>query len=45
MDEIITKINDMITEINETENLGINFADSYIKDLAEHYISKDLTDD
>ena len=45
MDEIITKINDMITEINETENLGINFADSYINDLAEHYISSDLTDD
>ncbi|MCQ2971052.1 MAG: DNA-directed RNA polymerase subunit A'' [archaeon] len=35
----------MITEINETENLGIDFADSYIKDLAEHYISKNLTDD
>lgn len=45
MDEIITKINDMIAEINETENLGINFADSYINDLAEHYISSDLTDD
>ncbi len=45
MDEIITKINDMISEINETENLGIDFADSYIDDLAEHYISKDLTDD
>ncbi|MDO5448951.1 MAG: DNA-directed RNA polymerase subunit A'' [Clostridia bacterium] len=35
----------MITEINETKNLGIDFADSYIKDLAEHYISKNLTDD
>ena len=45
MDEIITKIRGMITEINETENLGIDFADSYIKDLAEHYISKNLTDD
>ena len=45
MDEIITKINDMIAEINETENLGINFADSYINDLSEHYISSDLTDD
>ncbi len=45
MDEIITKINGMITEINETENLSIDFADSYIEDLAEHYISNDLTDD
>lgn len=45
MDEIITKVIDMIDEINETENLGIDFADSYIEDLAEHYISKNLTDD
>ncbi len=45
MDEIITKINDMIAEINETENLDISFPDSYIEDLAEHYISRDLTDD
>ena len=45
MDEIITKINDMIAEINETENLDIAFPDSYIEDLAEHYISRDLTDD
>ena len=45
MDEIITKINDMIAEINETENLNIDFPDSYIEDLAEHYISRELTDD
>ena len=45
MDEIITKINDMIAEINETENLNIDFPYSYIKDLAEHYISRELTDD
>ena len=45
MDEIITKVNDMIAEINETENLDIAFPDSYIEDLAEHYISRDLTDD
>ncbi|WP_406534263.1 DNA-directed RNA polymerase subunit A'' [Methanobrevibacter sp.] len=45
MDEIITKINDMIAEINETENLDIDFPDSYIEDLAEHYISRELTDD
>ena len=34
MDEIITKINDMIAEINEAENLNISFPDSYIEDLA-----------
>ncbi|WP_407453359.1 DNA-directed RNA polymerase subunit A'' [Methanobrevibacter sp.] len=45
MDEIITKINDMIAEINETENLDIDFPDSYIEDLAEHYVSRELTDD
>ena len=45
MDEIKTKINDMIAEINETENLDIDFPDSYIEDLAEHYISRELTDD
>lgn len=45
MDEIIAKIREMIVEINETENLGIDFADSYIEDLAKHYISRDLTDD
>ena len=45
MDEIITKVNDMIAEINETENLDIDFPDSYIEDLAEHYISRELTDD
>ena len=45
MDEIITKINDMIAEINETENLDIAFPDSYIEDLAKHYISRELTDD
>ena len=45
MDEIRTKINEMIAEINETENLDIAFPDSYIEDLAEHYISRELTDD
>ena len=45
MDEIITKINEMIAEINETENLDIDFQDSYIEDLADHYVSRDLTDD
>ena len=45
MDDIIVKINDTITEINDTENLNIDFPDSYIEDLANAYIQKDLTDD
>ena len=45
MDEIITKIREMIAEINESECLGIDFADSYIEDLAKHYVSRELTDD
>ena len=45
MDETKTKVIDMIAEINETENLDIDFPDSYIEDLAEHYISRELTDD
>ena len=45
MDEIRTKINEMIAEINETENLDIAFPDSYIEDLAKAYINRDLTDD
>jgi hypothetical protein len=44
MDEIKTKIIDMIAEINETENLDIDFPDSYIEDLAAHYVSRELTD-
>ncbi|MGN0175863.1 MAG: DNA-directed RNA polymerase subunit A'' [Methanobrevibacter sp.] len=35
----------MIAEINESEGLGIDFADSYIEDLAKHYVSRELTDD
>ena len=45
MEEIINKVNDFIAQLNEEENLGIAFPDSYIEDLAEHYISRDLTDD
>ena len=45
MDDIIIKINDMIAEINETEDLNIEFPDSYIEDLAKACIKNDLTDD
>ena len=45
MDDIIIKINDMIAEINETDDLNIEFPDSYIEDLAKACIKNDLTDD
>ena len=45
MDDIIIKINDTIAEINDSENLNIDFPDSYIEDLAKAYIQNDLSDD
>ena len=45
MDDIETKVRECIAQINEEENLGIDFPDSYIEDLSKVYISKDLTDD
>ena len=45
MDDIIIKINDTIAEINDSENLNIDFPDSYIEDLAKSYIRRELTDD
>ncbi len=45
MDDIIIKVKDTIAEINDTENLNIDFPDSYIEDLAKAYINKELTDD
>ena len=45
MEEIILKINDTIAELNDTENLDIEFPASYIKDLAKAYVDEDLTDD
>ena len=45
MEDIIIKINDTIAEINDAENLNIDFPDSYIEDLAKAYIQNDLTDD
>ena len=45
MEEIILKVNDTIAELNDTENLDIEFPDSYIKDLAKAYVDEDLTDD
>jgi DNA-directed RNA polymerase subunit A" len=45
MDDIIIKVIDTIAELNDTENLGIDFPDSYIHDLAKTYVKRDLTDD
>ena len=45
MEEIILKVKDTITELNDTENLEIEFPDSYIKDLAKAYVNEELTDD
>ena len=45
MDDIETKVRECIARLNEEENLGIDFPDSYIEDLSKAYISKDLTDD
>ena len=45
MDEIILKLKYTIVELNDAENLEIEFPDSYIEDLAKAYINRDLTDD
>ena len=45
MEDIVIKINDTIAEINDTENLNIDFPDSYIEDLVKAYIQNDLSDD
>ena len=45
MEDVINKVNDIIAQLNEEENLGIAFPDSYIEELAESYIKQNLTDD
>lgn len=45
MDDIINKIIDTISELNDTENLNIDFPDSYIEDLSKAYVNKELNDD
>ena len=45
MEDVIVKINEIIAQLNEEENLDIAFPDSYIEDLAKSYVSRDLTDD
>ena len=45
MEDVIVKIKDVIAQLNEEENLDIAFPDSYIEDLAEAYIKRELDDD
>jgi DNA-directed RNA polymerase subunit A" len=45
MEAVVTKVNETIAQLNEEENLDIAFPDSYIEDLAEHCIKRDLTDE
>ena len=45
MEDVIIKVKEVIAQLNEEENLDIAFPDSYIDELAEKYIQKELTDD
>ena len=45
MDDIEMKVMETITQLNEEENLGIDFPESYIEDLSKAYVHKELTDD
>ena len=45
MDDVELKVMDTITQLNDSENLDIDFPESYIEDLSKAYIKNDLTDD
>ena len=45
MEDVIIKVKETIAQLNEEENLDIAFPDSYIDELAEKYIQRELTDD
>ena len=45
MDDIEIKVRETINQLNEEENLNIDFPESYIEDLSKAYIANDLTDD
>ena len=45
MDDIEMKVMETITQLNEEENLGIDFPESYIKDLSKAYVNKELSED
>ena len=45
MDDIEAKVIETITQLNDEENLDIDFPESYIEDLSQAYVKNDLTDD
>ena len=45
MDDIEMKVMETITQLNEEENLSIDFPESYIEDLSKAYVNKELNDD
>ena len=45
MDDIEAKVIETITQLNDEENLGIDFPESYIEDLSKAFVKNDLTDD
>ena len=45
MDDIELKVIETITKLNDEENLGIDFPESYIEDLSKAYVKNELSDD
>ena len=45
MDDIEAKVIETITQLNDEENLEIDFPESYIEDLSKAYVKNDLDDD
>jgi DNA-directed RNA polymerase subunit A" len=45
MDDIEIKVIDTINKLNDEENLGIDFPESYIEDLSKVYVKEELSDD
>ena len=45
MVDIEVKIREYVDQINDEKNLNIDFPDSYIEDLSEAYIKRELSDD
>ena len=45
MDDIETKVIETIAQINDDENLGIDFPESYIEELSDAYVKNELNDD
>ena len=45
MEDIKNKVMETIAKLNEEENLGIDFPESYIEDLSKAYVKNELTDD